>query len=125
MLSLLPVPEPLRAFVAGIWTYTGQGEPHRVLPDGCLDFIFNLESGAATVVGPMSRAIVVPVRAGLTSFGIRFRPGQAARFIDANASELLDAQGAFRSLTKLPSLAEQVAEARSHVERSAALDVQR
>jgi methylphosphotriester-DNA--protein-cysteine methyltransferase len=119
MLSQLPVPTPLRGFVAAFWTYTGHGQPHRVLPDGCLDFIFNLGSGAATVVGPMSRAIVVPVRAGLESFGVRFGPGHAARFIDADASELLDAQGQLDALTRVACLAERVAEAPSHAARSA------
>jgi AraC-like DNA-binding protein len=121
MLAALPVPTSLRSFVDGIWTYTGGGDPHRVLPDGCLDFIFNLGSGGATVVGPMSRAIVVPVQTGLTSFGVRFRPGHAARFIAAHASELLDDQGAFPTLTRLSHLAEQIAEARSHAQRTALL----
>jgi len=119
VLTALPVPIPLRAFVAGLWTYTGQGQPHRVLPDGCLDFIFNLGSGTATVVGPMSHAIVLPVRAGLTSFGVRFRPGHAARFIDADASELLDEQAKLDVLTRMAHLAERVASARDHEQRTA------
>jgi AraC-like DNA-binding protein len=119
MFAELPVPDSVRGSVASIWTYTGRGALHRVLPDGCLDFIFNLGTGSATVVGPMSRAILVPVRAGMTSFGVRFRPGHAARFIDAHARELLDGQGSIRTLTRVSELAERIAEARTHAARSA------
>jgi len=114
----LEIPEALRATVAAIWTYTGSGAPHRVLPDGCLDFIFNLSSGSATVIGPMSRGIVVPVARDVTSFGVRFRPGHAARFIDAHASELLDRVRSIPELTRVAQLAEQVADARDHGERT-------
>jgi AraC-like DNA-binding protein len=117
MYRALPVPDAIRAFVDGIWSYRGRGVPHRVLPDGCLDFIVNLGSGRGAVVGPMSRAIVVPVRDGVTSFGVRFRPGHAARFIDAHASELLDTQGALGALTRVGMLAERLAEAPSDAER--------
>jgi hypothetical protein len=106
MLVALPVPKPLSAFVDGIWTHTGSTRPYRVLPDGCLDFIFSLESGTASVVGPMSRAIVVPARSGVTFFGVRFRPGHAARFLDTHASELSDEQAALSTITRLATLAE-------------------
>jgi AraC-like DNA-binding protein len=121
MYRALPVPDAIRAFVDGIWSYRGRGVPHRVLPDGCLDFIVNLGSGSGAVVGPMSRAIVVPVRDGTTSFGVRFRPGHAARFIDAHASELLDTQGALDALTRVGMLAERITEACSDAERVAAI----
>jgi len=121
MLTALTVPDALRGFVDGIWTHTGNGRPHRVLPDGCLDFIFNLERGTATLVGPMTRAILVPVPAGMTSFGVRFRPGCAARFIDAHASELCDDQTALVDVTRVASLAERIADAPNHAARTEAV----
>jgi AraC-like DNA-binding protein len=121
MLVALPVPKPLSAFVDGIWTHTGSTRPYRVLPDGCLDFIFSLESGTASVVGPMSRAIVVPARSGVTFFGVRFRPGRAARFLDTHASELSDEQAALSTITRLATLAERIAEARDDHQRTAAI----
>jgi AraC-like DNA-binding protein len=122
MLVALSVPESLCGCVDGIWTHTGQDQPHRVLPDGCLDFIFNLRSGTAVVVGPMSHGIVVPMRLGVTSFGVRFRPGHGARFIEADASELLDTRVALAALTRLSSLAERITEAHNHAERSALIE---
>jgi AraC-like DNA-binding protein len=121
MLAALPVPKPLRAFVDGIWTHTGSNRAHRVLPDGCLDFMFDLESGTASVVGPMSRAIVVPARVGVTFFGVRFRPGQAARFLDTHASELTDERATLSAITRVATLAERIAEARDDQERIAAV----
>ncbi len=118
MYAELDVPEALRSSVAAIWTYTGTGSPHRVLPDGCLDFIFNLSRGSASVVGPMSRGIVVPAARGVTSFGVRFRPGHAARFIDAHASELLDRQAGVRELTRVAAVGERILNARDHRERT-------
>ena len=117
MYAELSIPEALRGFVAALWTYTGNGSPHRVLPDGCLDFIFNANTGTASVIGPMSRSVIVPGPRGETSFGVRFRPGHAARFIDAHASELLDDQGSLRELTRVPELGERVLNARDHGER--------
>jgi methylphosphotriester-DNA--protein-cysteine methyltransferase len=121
MLAALPVPKPLRSFVDGIWTHTGSNRPHRVLPDGCLDFVFSLESGTASVVGPMSRAIVVPARMGVTFFGVRFRPGQAARFLDTHASELTDERATLSAITRVATLAERIAEAHDDHARTAAV----
>jgi len=121
MLTALTVPDALRGFIDGIWTHTGNGRPHHVLPDGCLDFIFNLGTGSATLVGPMTRAVLVPVPAGMTSFGVRFRPGCAARFIDAHASELCDGQTPLMSATRVANLAEQIADAPNHAARTQAV----
>jgi len=117
MYAELTIPAALRGFVAALWTYTGNGSPHRVLPDGCLDFIFDPSSGSASVVGPMTRSVVVPGPRGRTSFGVRFRPGHAARFIDASASELRDDQGSLRELTRVAQLSDRIANAPNHVER--------
>lgn len=117
MYAELAIPEALRGFVAALWTYSGNGSPHRVLPDGCLDFIFDPSTGSASVIGPMSQSVVVPGPRGQTAFGVRFRPGHAARFIDAHANELLDAQGSLRELTRFAELGERVLGVRDHGER--------
>jgi len=120
MLADLAVPERLRGVLDGIWSFTGDGLSHRVLPDGCIDFLFDLDTGKAIVVGVMSRAHLVAPALGRRSYGIRFRPGQAAHFIAAHAAELLDRDGDFSTLTRLGELAERVAEAHTEEARRAA-----
>ena len=71
--------------------FDATGQPHRVVPDGCMDFIFDLDDPrGAIVVGAMQRAKVVQLRAGARVFGVRFRPGAGALYVDAPARELRD-----------------------------------
>jgi AraC-like DNA-binding protein len=78
------------------------------------------------VVGAMSSARVIAMPQAAKSFGIRFRPGQAARFIDADASELLDGDAELGALTRLRALADRIAnahdESRCSVASEALLD---
>ena len=83
-------PRLVDASVDAFWSVELADAPYRVLPDGCMDFIFNLSEGRATVIGAMSRAKVIAAPAGARSFGVRFRPGRAALFVDAAAAELCD-----------------------------------
>src|SRR6185295_8061896 len=78
------------ASVDAFWSYDGSGEPHRVLPDGCMDIVFDLSTGRARAVGAMAHAKMAYVGAGERLFGVRFRPGRAALLFDVHASELLD-----------------------------------
>lgn len=104
------VPQPsLRPFVDRFWIQTADGEgaaeeagtpAHRILPDGCIDVIVQLDDGAAELVGTMTRAIVVPgVVSGAPSqvAAVRFKPGGAAPLFGLLAAELTD---------RSPSLAE-------------------
>jgi hypothetical protein len=92
---------PSAPFVQAFWQSTGVYPAetfHRVLPDACADFIFNLSDPAratrdcAAVVGTMTRAIVVPVRGHRNVFGIRFRPGAAWLLWRAPMRALCDEQ---------------------------------
>jgi len=85
-----PVPRALVRCVDAFWVFESVGTPHRVLPDGCIDFIFDLETGRATVQGPMTRAEVVALPAGRRVFGMRFLPGAASPFVDTEAHALED-----------------------------------
>jgi AraC-like DNA-binding protein len=91
------------SFVQAFWQTTGvyaTGSSHRVLPDACADFIFNMSDAArptrdcATIVGTMTRAIVVPTRGRRNVFGIRFRPGVAWLLWRAPMRALCDGQAA-------------------------------
>lgn len=101
-------------WVDGLWQATGRGTARRILPDGCIDFVFDLDRGSGWVVGPMTRAAVCAVPPGHRYFGVRFLPGRAAAWIDAKASELLDRDAEFDELavTGATELAEQLARAR-------------
>lgn len=98
-------PPRLRSLVDCVWTWRGDASTagvrrHRVLPDNCADFIFDLGDRATSsgpaggarsyVVGTMRTAIVVG-RTGRTDLlGVRFRPGAAAAVTGVPAHELTD-----------------------------------
>lgn len=87
------VPPPaLAAYIDRFWSRTStshEGGPHRVLPDGCIDLLVDLESGRAELVGPMSCAVLVPAGASRI-VAARFRPGAGARFAGLPLAELVD-----------------------------------
>jgi AraC-like DNA-binding protein len=69
----------------------GSSLHNRVLPDGCSDLIVGVAgSPAATVVGTMRTALVVPLAGPATLFGVRFHPGAALRIFDNPLAELTD-----------------------------------
>ncbi|UJR85224.1 DUF6597 domain-containing transcriptional factor [Sandaracinus amylolyticus] len=85
-----------RAALAGVidrvWTKRERiGSEARVLPDGCVDVMFHLGTRPrAVVVGAMTSARVVPATPR-DIVAVRFRPGGAARFVDAPIDTLTDA----------------------------------
>lgn len=85
--------EPLRGHVACIWTgdFAAATESfvHRVLPDGCVDFIFLLddEAPAAVVIGPMRIPRFVRSRPN-RDIGVRFYPGAVRSFIGESFADL-------------------------------------
>ena len=93
--ELLPVSgdRSLAPLVACTWAISGPSPAHRVLPDGCIDVLVltSRHGGAepARVVGTMRRAFVAPADTG-AAFGIRFRPGEAARLLPEASRELTD-----------------------------------
>lgn len=66
----------------------GSAEPHRVLPDGCLDIV--VSSRHAIVVGAMTRPILVPPTDSSGRIGVRFKPGMATAFLRITAAEVTD-----------------------------------
>jgi AraC-like DNA-binding protein len=91
------VPSPaLRPLVACTWAFSGPGNAHRVLPDGCIDIVVLGDQGAR-VVGTMRHASVVPPQRNAV-LGIRFRPGEAARLFPGAPRELTDSQATLDDL---------------------------
>lgn len=110
-----------QGWVEAFWTLTGGGEAERVLPDGCVDFIFDLDSGEASAVGTMSTSQIAIPELGSRHFGVRFCPGTAGALIEPAAHELTDGSARLEDVSRAASryhLAERIAEAHTHAERA-------
>jgi AraC-like DNA-binding protein len=91
----LPSPA-LRSVVECYWTTQGVHPPgtsleHRVLPDGCMDVIFDLGSSRADVIGTMTRPLDVRQDGTVDLLGVRFRPGAAPAALGIPADACVDA----------------------------------
>ncbi|GAA2571775.1 helix-turn-helix transcriptional regulator [Winogradskya consettensis] len=64
--------------------------PGRILPDGCLDVIW--QDGTVYVAGPDTTAQVVPTAAGSRFFALRFADGVGPGILGVPADELTDRQ---------------------------------
>ena len=86
-----PPSAALRRHVACFWTLSGQAGAHRVLPDGCMDLLFDLGAprDQGRVIGTMTHAIVADAPAANGLLGVRFRPG-AAMAVGCLAREVRD-----------------------------------
>lgn len=87
-----PPAADLRSTVACVWTgWLGDdGTPYadRVLPDGCVDLVW--DGSRLFVAGPDTGPVPIERRAGGTFAGVRFRPGTAPAVLGLPASELLN-----------------------------------
>jgi AraC-like DNA-binding protein len=78
----------------------GGGSPHRVLPDGASDLLFNFgdpllgsdrpRAPGGHVIGIMTRSILSRPSGRVDVLGVRFRPGEAFAFLGVEASALRD-----------------------------------
>lgn len=87
----------LRPLIRCFWSSTTSAVAapvdRRVLPDGCIDFIFDISSGsscAGMVVGTMTRHLLFQTRGAVHLVAVRFQPGGAAPFLGISAAELTD-----------------------------------
>ncbi len=105
-----PVVGPLAEHLECFWTARsapgapgGRGDPGaaesngRVLPDACLDVLFDLSERPVRphglrsyVVGAMTGAIAVEYPGEVDILGVRFRPGRAAAFLHLPLGEMTD-----------------------------------
>lgn len=74
----------LRPYVASYWHLTSRTTllktiDHRILPDGCVDIVFNLAAAntqcSAVVAGPTTNPFSTPLTSKVDYLGICFRPG--------------------------------------------------
>lgn len=72
-------------------TYSGAFPSfHQVLPDGCMDIIFDLRGERVEVIGTMTRAVEIESVSGFDLCGFRFKPGGIYPFTRIDASEFTD-----------------------------------
>jgi AraC-like DNA-binding protein len=83
-------PAPLAALVTCFWEVTGRTRAHRVLPDGAMDLLFAAGDEGASVIGPMTRALVTADPSPAWTVGVRFRPGAAMALLGVSAREVRD-----------------------------------
>jgi AraC-like DNA-binding protein len=87
----------LRPYIECYWSQSNNVAPHIVLPDGCIDIVFN--EGAGFVVGTMTAPIVVEPLGSYV--GVRFRSAKASAFLNFDASELTDQKTELRNIAHL------------------------
>lgn len=87
-------PPALRPFVACFWQRVAPASQHpvvsRVLPDGCVDLLFEANSGAALLVGTMTRAHEFVAAAATDLVAVRLQPGALRHLVRADACEFND-----------------------------------
>lgn len=91
--------EHLQPYISCFWTMTSGiklEEPilHRVIPDGCIDVIFDLSEHsygeAASIVGTMTKPIFAELKDRVNFLAIRFLPGSFLHFFDIPACHFTD-----------------------------------
>ncbi|RZI93384.1 MAG: AraC family transcriptional regulator [Rubrivivax sp.] len=105
----LPVAGALAAHVESCWFMRGASaaalpEGHRILPDGCMEFVFQLgapflelgveerwhEQPARLLVGQMTRRVEVRPGGEIDTVGLHFHPAGAAAFVAGSMKRFRD-----------------------------------
>jgi AraC-like DNA-binding protein len=71
-----------------VWSSVSIGDEVRVLPDGCIDLLWDGQT--VSIAGPDTHAQCYVGAAGSTMTGLRFAPGYAPRVLGVPADELTD-----------------------------------
>lgn len=89
----------LRPYISCYWamrskTCLEKPVPHRVIPDGCVDMIFDLDEGSSwqtgVVVGTMTRPIFAHLKGRVNYVAVRFLPGGCLNFLDGPMCDFTD-----------------------------------
>lgn len=91
----------LLSFIECYWVRSNDLSRHIVLPDGCIDIVFNFGStkGAeGSIVGTMTMPLTVETSSKVDFIGVRFRSGKACLFLNFDASELTDQNTELRNI---------------------------
>lgn len=98
----------LAPYIQCYWTMTVTQAPpypvkNLVLPDGCIDIVFEDDSAECELVGAMRKPSIVMLGSPANILGIRFKPAGAAIFFDFPLHELTDAAEALTSFWRDPA----------------------
>lgn len=99
----------LRPYIACYWESNREsnyspinGETKRVVPDGCVDIIFDAKGLNASfkgeVVGTMDRVLILSEYGYVRNFGVRFLPGCAHMFIKIPLIEIKNSSASLTSI---------------------------
>jgi AraC-like DNA-binding protein len=89
----------LQPYISCYWIMTSEielEEPilHRVIPDGCIDIIFDLNEHSyrksSSIVGTMTKPIFAELKGPVNYVAIRFLPGGFLHFFNSPAHDLTD-----------------------------------
>jgi AraC-like DNA-binding protein len=105
----LPVAGPLAAHVESCWFMRGASaaalpEGHRILPDGCMEFVFQLgdpflelqaaggwkQQPARLLVGQMTQRVEVRPSGVIDTVGLHFHPAGTAAFVEGSMKRFRD-----------------------------------
>jgi AraC-like DNA-binding protein len=84
----------LAKYVSCYWTfYTREDvhhESHRILPDGCIDLIFDFKTGSSLISGIANETAHLVLNGSYKTMGVRFLPGAIPFILRSDASEFLN-----------------------------------
>jgi AraC-like DNA-binding protein len=111
--SLPHIPEPgtrivspaatLRPFVRHYWLALDNADAQtRILPDGCVDLVFEVAGSAwrATAYGSTTQVRELACTPGAHYLGLRFQPGHSRHFLQACAGDLTNTQADAHDLVR-------------------------
>ena len=102
----------LRPYVACFWSSTtAAASSHRVLPDGCIDILFDLAGERypdGTIIGTMTRPMLFESGGPVQLVAVRFRPGGAVPFLRLSAHEVTDSQAELADVWRANGLADRI-----------------
>lgn len=100
-------------------------KPARVIPDGCIDLLFDCDASDSTgmVYGSRMETDAVQFESNHRYFGVRFLPGVLPNFLTISASELIGQEYSLQEVMKgSEPLLEQVMNAKSFAEQVEAVN---
>lgn len=128
----IPPTSEAAPWVECFWWRTGEadgGTLHRVLPDGCVDLLFDVspdgaEGTRAWAVGTMLRPLLRWPTGREAFLGVRFKPGRASAFLRLSLQDLTDRREPLEAVAgpAAAELTERVAEGRTLPERVTILE---
>lgn len=125
-------PKPLRTYVSCFWICSTKNPiisplQERIIPDGCMDIVFDLSAVAHGSKGDIAGIMTVPNIYDVLGYrnfvGVRFLPGMAPLFLDTPAGEFTDSLVELEAVwgNRAMSVAEAVINAETPLDRVALL----